>query len=304
MQPTEHSVVADTGMCDSQTGAREGHRSQSDRRRSDGFGILFSGRVAEAKKLCWTLRRSSLDCPRDACTHGNKRGQRIRQSRGKIDDSWLDRVLRLRLRREPAFDPTQATSASDYGGCHHRMVHLRLRFVVCRAGSGMKIKIDANGIGQSRWYEYVVRFVFGGTVTAITGLIAKRYGAAIGGLFLAFPAILPATATLIEKHEKEKKERAGINGAMQGRKAAGVDAAGAAMGCSGLAAFALIAWRMFPSSSLGFTLITATVAWLIVSVSVWFVREKLWRPALRLRTSHHTRSALRGPESSIQRRIK
>ena len=168
----------------------------------------------------------------------------------------------------------------------------------------MKIKIDANGIGQSRWYEYVVRFVFGGTVTAITGLIAKRYGAAIGGLFLAFPAILPATATLIEKHEKQKKERAGMNGAMQGRKAAGVDAAGAAMGCSGLAAFALIAWRMFPSSSLGFTLITATVAWLIVSVSVWFVREKLWRLALRLRTSHHTRAALRGPVSSIHRRIK
>ena len=28
-------------------------------------------------------------------------------------------------------------------------------------------------------------------------------------LFLAFPAIFPASATLIEKHEKEKKEREG-----------------------------------------------------------------------------------------------
>ena len=34
---------------------------------------------------------------------------------------------------------------------------------------------------------------------------AKRYGPGVAGLFLAFPAIFPAGATLIEKHEKEKK---------------------------------------------------------------------------------------------------
>ena len=35
--------------------------------------------------------------------------------------------------------------------------------------------------------------------SAIAGMIAKRYGAEIGGLFLAFPAIFPASASLIEK---------------------------------------------------------------------------------------------------------
>jgi uncharacterized membrane protein (GlpM family) len=169
----------------------------------------------------------------------------------------------------------------------------------------MKFKIDTSEIAESKLYEYVLRFVFGGTVTAMTGLVAKRYGPEIGGLFLAFPAILPATATLIEKHEKEKKERSGKNGTARGRKAAGVDAAGAAMGCAGLAVFALIVWQILPNSSSGFTLVTATVAWLIVAVSVWLIREKLWRGlARRFRSSHHRRRALRRPVSSIHRRIK
>jgi hypothetical protein len=88
----------------------------------------------------------------------------------------------------------------------------------------VKVKFDTSSLGLSKWYEYVIRFVFGGTITALTGIIARRYGPEIGGLFLAFPAILPAAASLIEKHEKEKKERAGLHGTMRGRVAAGIDA--------------------------------------------------------------------------------
>jgi len=40
----------------------------------------------------------------------------------------------------------------------------------------------------------------------------------IGGLFLAFPAILPASATLIERHEKEKKESLRLHGALKSKK--------------------------------------------------------------------------------------
>ncbi len=54
--------------------------------------------------------------------------------------------------------------------------------------------------------DYAIRFLFGGLITVAAGIIAKRFGPGIGGLFLAFPAIFPASATLIEKHEKEKKE--------------------------------------------------------------------------------------------------
>jgi len=37
-------------------------------------------------------------------------------------------------------------------------------------------------------------------MTVIAGLIAFRFGPVVGGLFLAFPAIFPASATLIERH--------------------------------------------------------------------------------------------------------
>ena len=71
----------------------------------------------------------------------------------------------------------------------------------------MQIKVDFSVLGQTKWHEYAVRFLFGGLITAVAGIIAEKCGPGIGGLFLAFPAIFPASATLIEKHEKQKKEQ-------------------------------------------------------------------------------------------------
>src|SRR6185437_11521678 len=64
------------------------------------------------------------------------------------------------------------------------------------------------------------------------GLVAQRWGPSISGLFLAFPAIFPASATLVEKHEKQRKNRAGLQGPMRGREAAALEAAGAALAVS------------------------------------------------------------------------
>jgi hypothetical protein len=67
----------------------------------------------------------------------------------------------------------------------------------------MQIKVYPSALGQTKWYEYAIRFLFGGMITAVAGMIAKQFGPGIGGLFLAFPAIFPASATLIEKHETQ-----------------------------------------------------------------------------------------------------
>src|SRR5881398_2408468 len=88
--------------------------------------------------------------------------------------------------------------------------------------------------------EYALRFLFGGLIPAVAGIIAKKFGPGVGGLFLAFPAIFPASATLIEKHEKQKKESEGLRGTERAREAVSVDAAGAAMGSIGLLVFALV----------------------------------------------------------------
>jgi hypothetical protein len=60
----------------------------------------------------------------------------------------------------------------------------------------MRIQIDFSTLGQTKWYQYAVRFLFGGLITALAGIIAKKFGPGIGGLFLAFPAIFPAPTQL------------------------------------------------------------------------------------------------------------
>jgi hypothetical protein len=110
-----------------------------------------------------------------------------------------------------------------------------------------KIEIDLSGVRQTTWRQYMVRFLVGGAITLLVGILGTKFGPGIGGLFLAFPAIFPASATLIEQHELERKRRAGVNGVIRSREVAGVDAAGAAMGSLGLLAFALTVYRMLLS---------------------------------------------------------
>jgi len=137
----------------------------------------------------------------------------------------------------------------------------------------MKIKLETNAVKRSRWYEFVIRFVFGGLVAATAGIVAKQFGPAVGGLFLAFPAIFPATATLIESHEKRKKREAGLDGTRRGREVAGIDAAGAAIGAIGLLGFAAVLWLSLAITPTWLSLCLATLTWAVLSFAGW----NLWR---------------------------
>ena len=138
----------------------------------------------------------------------------------------------------------------------------------------MTIQFKPSALRQTRWYEYLVRFGLGGAMTVVAGLVATRCGPVIGGLFLAFPAIFPASATLIEKHVRERKEKAGLLGARRGKEAAALDAVGAALGSFGLAAFGLVIWLMIVQSP-GWALGLAAASWLAVAMLAWQVRRWL-----------------------------
>ena len=141
----------------------------------------------------------------------------------------------------------------------------------------MRIRIDLAAPRRTQWHEYLTRFLLGGAATVATGLIAQHFGAVIGGLFLALPAIFPASATLIEKHESEKKRCAGIPHSIRGRLAAALDTRGAAMGTIGLAGFAWVVWKALPRHSAVVTLAAALAAWLALAMSVWLLRRHLHR---------------------------
>jgi hypothetical protein len=138
----------------------------------------------------------------------------------------------------------------------------------------MIVQFKLSRLRQTHWYEHLVRFALGGAMTAVAGLIAARFGAVVGGLFLAFPAIFPASATLIEKHVRERKEKAGLSGQRRGKEAAALDAVGATRGSFGLAAFGLVIWLMMMSSPIG-ALLLAGVSWLGVAMLAWRVRRWL-----------------------------
>jgi hypothetical protein len=148
------------------------------------------------------------------------------------------------------------------------------------------IRISPSSLREGRWYEYLSRFALGGAATVFTGLISSRYGASVGGLFLALPAIFCASATLIEKHEIRRKREAGLSGERRGQEAAALDAAGAALGAFGLLAFAAtFSWLV--ECSVAGAFVGASLAWLAVSLAAWFVRRKL-RFGRPLR-DHHAR---------------
>ena len=143
----------------------------------------------------------------------------------------------------------------------------------------MKISADPKALKKIKAHEYAVRFLLGGMVTVVAGLIAKYWGPVVGGLFLAFPAIFPASATLVEKHEHQKKVRAGIRETTRGRESAALDAAGAAAGSIGLAGFAWVIWKFLPVWPVWTAFTCALAAWGLVSVTLWWVRKKHWKHA-------------------------
>jgi hypothetical protein len=156
----------------------------------------------------------------------------------------------------------------------------------------MLIKLSSSALKQTRLYEYGIRFLLGGLATVVAGLVSAHFGTAVGGLFLALPAIFCASATLIESHERRAKEKAGLSGQRRGRQAAALDAAGAGLGSIGLAAFATVFYVMVSASVVG-AFATAILAWAAVSVSAWWLRRKL-RIASRPRQPEDWEKSARG----------
>ena len=118
------------------------------------------------------------------------------------------------------------------------------------------VGFDWSKLSKASPGEIAIRFVFGAGIALIAGLVAHVLGARAGGLFLAFPAVLPATLTLIEKKEGTTK--------------AWADASGGALGAVGLAAFALVAFLLLRWNPVA-ALLLALLAWALVSAGLYFI---------------------------------
>ena len=100
---------------------------------------------------------------------------------------------------------------------------------------------------EVRRRDLAYRFLAGALTSIGAGGVTLLFGARVGGILLAFPAILAASLTLIEEQEDSAEARE--------------DARGATMGGLGLALFAAVAALTLGNTSGAVALLLATVAW-------------------------------------------
>ena len=103
--------------------------------------------------------------------------------------------------------------------------------------------------------DYAVRFAFGAAIALVAGLLGMSFGPKLGGVFLGFPAILPASLTLIQKKE--------------GKEEAAVDSKGAILGAIAFVAFAVVMVLLLPRWGVLGSVVAGVAVWLAVAIGLY-----------------------------------
>jgi hypothetical protein len=126
----------------------------------------------------------------------------------------------------------------------------------------MKVSASRNRLRQTTARDYALRFVFGGLITVAAGLVTTHFGPVAGGLLLAFPAILPASLTLLAAHAHNTPP-------------AGADAYGSIFGSVGLVIFSAVVWTLGAIVPAWLVLSLAVFVWIVTACGTWVVVERL-----------------------------
>jgi hypothetical protein len=133
------------------------------------------------------------------------------------------------------------------------------------------VRFNPGPLRESTISGHVFRFAMGGAVTVGTGLIAEKWGPAIGGLFLALPAILSIGIALIVRLQNRKAGPAARGD--RARRAAVLETTGTSAGGLGLVAFALVCWSRLSRWPAWLALATATAVWSGIALLAWIARK-------------------------------
>lgn len=126
---------------------------------------------------------------------------------------------------------------------------------------GSAVGVELDRLRGVRTRDVAVRFVFGAVISLVAGWAGNVWGARVGGLFLTFPAIMPASLTLIEQKG--------------GRRQADRNASGAVVGGAALGAFALVAHVGLRSLPAAAVVALATLGWTVVAVGGYLLVRRV-----------------------------
>jgi Protein of unknown function (DUF3147) len=125
---------------------------------------------------------------------------------------------------------------------------------------GERPSVEAGQVREVKKRDLGYRFLAGALASLLSGGMTLAFGPRVGGVFLAFPAILAASLTLVEEQENSAEARENARGAVVGGIAMAVFAA----------IVAVTIEHMNPAGSLGL----ATVGWLAAAglgyLVAWF----------------------------------
>ncbi|MFF4761659.1 DUF3147 family protein [Streptomyces sp. NPDC001292] len=119
------------------------------------------------------------------------------------------------------------------------------------------MRVDLRAVARTPRKDLLLRFGLGAGVSLLAAVVSRLFGSFVGGVFLAFPAILLASLTLVAEEE----------GLMSARD----DARGAAPGTLGLLVFAIVAAVLLRQHAAWLALGAATAAWAVVSLGAYAV---------------------------------
>ncbi len=121
--------------------------------------------------------------------------------------------------------------------------------------------VDVRKLGGVRATEMAARFGLGAAVSIVAGIVSLAAGARLGGVFLAFPAILPASLTFVQNKE--------------GTRVADHDALGAVLGGTAGVVFATVGESMFGRHNSALVLGMALAGWLLTAILLYGVLNLL-----------------------------
>ncbi|HKW07813.1 MAG TPA: DUF3147 family protein [Candidatus Dormibacteraeota bacterium] len=118
-------------------------------------------------------------------------------------------------------------------------------------------RVEPEKAKGQRFSAYALRFAFGCGIALLSGLVGMYFGPKVGGVLLGFPAVLPASLTLIQKRE--------------GKDEASIDSIGAVLGATAMIVFAVLVLLTVQRFGVVPSIGVALIVWLAVAVGLYLL---------------------------------